>query len=142
MKLKTSLFAAAFVMASGFGATTAMADSCFWMSTDAGNPWVAAPQGNVDKDECFNLDSCDGGNGASGGGCYKWAASADAPRDPWYACFWLSNVTNEWQAAPQGQVTKGQCQALDSCQKGGGGQSGGGCYKWTISASDPQNQWD
>ncbi len=137
-----SIIAAVFALMMGFTATAAMADSCFWMSTDAGNPWVAAPQGNIDKDECFNQDSCDGGNGASGGGCYKWAASADAPRDPWYACFWLSNVTNEWVDSPTSATTSGQCQALDSCQKGGGGQSGGGCYKWTISASDPQNQWD
>ncbi len=58
------------------------------------------------------------------------------------SCFWLSNVTNQWVPAPQGTVSESQCQALDSCQPGGGGQSNGGCYKWTFSASDPQNQWD
>ncbi len=58
------------------------------------------------------------------------------------SCFWLSNVTNQWVPAPQGTVGESQCQALDSCQPGGGGQSSGGCYKWTFSASDPQNQWD
>ncbi|MDA9009186.1 glycosyl hydrolase family 18 protein [Alphaproteobacteria bacterium] len=58
------------------------------------------------------------------------------------SCFWLSNVTNEWIDSPIPATSKGQCQALDSCQTGGGGQSGGGCYKWTFSVSDPQNQWN
>ncbi|MBL3597356.1 hypothetical protein JMM63_17610 [Rhodovulum sulfidophilum] len=142
MRIAKNFMAVAFAAAAGFAGTFAMADSCFWMSTDSGNPWVPAPQGDVDKDKCFALDSCDGGKGESGGGCYKWAASADAPREPWYSCFWLDNQTNEWVPAPQGMVSEGQCQALDSCQTGGGGQSGGGCYKWTVSATDPQNQWD
>jgi hypothetical protein len=58
------------------------------------------------------------------------------------SCFWLSNITNEWVPAPGNPTTNSQCQALDSCQSGGGGLSGGGCYKWTFSASDPQNQWN
>lgn len=58
------------------------------------------------------------------------------------SCFWLSNTTDEWGPAPQGAVSEAQCQALDSCQPGGGGQSGGGCYKWTASATDPPNQWN
>ena len=59
------------------------------------------------------------------------------------SCFWLSNSTDEWVPAPQAPVmSRGRCQLLDSCQPGGGKQSGGGCYKWTINASDPQNQWN
>ncbi|NEQ37391.1 MAG: hypothetical protein F6K40_14410 [Okeania sp. SIO3I5] len=48
--------------------------------------WVDAPQGNVDKEQCYALDSCDGGLGESGGGCYKWAITADSPRIPWIVC--------------------------------------------------------
>ena len=32
------------------------------------------------------------------------------------------------------------CKAADSCS-GGGGQSGGGCYKWTVGANDPFTSW-
>ncbi|MEL7116567.1 MAG: hypothetical protein AAGP08_13465 [Pseudomonadota bacterium] len=142
MTITKNLTALAFAGATLFAGSAVMADSCYWMSTESGNPWVPAPQGEVNKDQCFDLDSCDGGMGTSGGGCYKWAASADAPRDPWYACYWLSNVTNEWEASPTPVTTEGQCQNLDSCQDGGGGASGGGCYKWTVSAADPQNQWN
>jgi len=134
------MIAAIFVCAVGLAPTAASADSCFWMSTEAGNPWVPAPQGGVDKQQCFALDSCDGGEGMSGGGCYKWAASADAPRDPWFSCYWLSNVTDKWVAAPQGDLTKGQCFYLDSCDGGEGG-SGGGCYKWATEPDGPRQPW-
>ena len=57
---------------------------CFWMENYTGNyTWVDAPYGNVDKEECYALDSCDGGLGQSGGGCYKWAITADGDRIPW-----------------------------------------------------------
>lgn len=39
--------------------------------------WVA------DIESCYALDSCNGGLGASGGGCYKWADSADGEAYPW-----------------------------------------------------------
>lgn len=55
------------------------------------------------------------------------------------ACYWLSNVTNEWQDWPQA-ATRQDCFALDSCN-GGRGESGGGCYKWAASADAPQNRW-
>ena len=57
--------------------------ACYWMKNAAPYPWVPAPQGNVSKSQCFSLDSCDGGKGTSGGGCYKWATDANAPRQPW-----------------------------------------------------------
>ncbi|WP_293076609.1 hypothetical protein [Okeania sp. SIO3B5] len=66
-----------------------LADSsgCYWMENYTGQyTWVAAPQGNVDKQQCYALDSCDGGLGESGGGCYKWAMAADNPRIPWIIC--------------------------------------------------------
>jgi hypothetical protein len=63
-----------------------------------------------------------------------------APRVEAHAqCYWLSNVTNAWQAMPEAD-TRQRCYQLDSCS-GGEGQSGGGCYKWTARANDPQNRW-
>ncbi|NEO82184.1 DUF4430 domain-containing protein [Moorena sp. SIO4G3] len=57
---------------------------CYWMENYTGNyNWVDAPQGNISKQECHKLDSCDGGLGESGGGCYKWAITANGPRIPW-----------------------------------------------------------
>lgn len=55
--------------------------SCYWMTQD-GARWVSF-RGVTTKDECRMLDSCSGGEGQSGGGCYKWAASATAPAQKW-----------------------------------------------------------
>lgn len=56
---------------------------CYWMESSPPYSWVPAPQGNISKQECYNLDSCGGGLGQSGGGCYKWAISSDSPGTPW-----------------------------------------------------------
>jgi len=60
---------------------------CFWMENYSGNfKWVPAEtiyHRMLTKQECFELDSCDGGLGKSSGGCYKWATSPDAPRIKW-----------------------------------------------------------
>jgi hypothetical protein len=60
---------------------------CFWMENYSGKfKWVPAStvyHKALTKQECFRLDSCDGGQGLSGGGCYKWATSPDAPRMKW-----------------------------------------------------------
>ena len=54
---------------------------CYWMNSSSGkNIWELTPYNKLD---CFKMDSCDGGQGRSGGGCYKWAASPDADRLPW-----------------------------------------------------------
>ena len=59
---------------------------CFWMENYSGKyHWVDTNtiyQKKLTKAECFQLDSCDGGMGQSGG-CYKWANSPDAERAPW-----------------------------------------------------------
>ncbi len=124
-----------------FAGSSLAADACFWMQNTSGYPWVPAPQGQISKQDCFNLDSCDGGKGYSGGGCYKWAASKDAPRQPWFSCFWMQNIPgNPWVPAPQGSVDKAGCYALDSCN-GGKGQSGGGCYKWALEANSSAQPW-
>ncbi|PHV10843.1 hypothetical protein CSQ89_14130 [Chitinimonas sp. BJB300] len=60
---------------------------CYWMENRTGKfTWVKASsvyRSAITKKQCFGLDSCDGGEGRSGGGCYKWADSADAPRQSW-----------------------------------------------------------
>ena len=55
---------------------------CYWMENYSGKyNWV--PFKYADKGQCYQLDSCDGGKGLSGGGCYKWAAGPNAARQPW-----------------------------------------------------------
>jgi hypothetical protein len=61
--------------------TAAAQAQCYWLS-DEGAGWVARPD-LADAELCFEMDSCSGGLGMSGGGCYKWAASEEAPAAPW-----------------------------------------------------------
>ncbi|MEQ1708866.1 MAG: hypothetical protein ABL864_11125 [Terricaulis sp.] len=60
---------------------TAAAAQCYWLSNE-GAGWVARPD-LVDVELCFEMDSCSGGVGLSGGGCYKWATGANAPAVSW-----------------------------------------------------------
>ena len=56
---------------------------CYWMENHSGAYcWVPSPY-SADPERCFQLDSCDGGLGHSGGGCYKWADCSDCERQPW-----------------------------------------------------------
>ena len=60
--------------------------TCFWMEARSPSCWVPAEQGLYQgggKSQCFNLDSCGGGQGASNGGCYKWAYSESSKRIDW-----------------------------------------------------------
>ncbi len=57
------------------------AAQCYWLSNE-GAGWVARPD-LTDAELCFEMDSCSGGVGLSGGGCYEWAAEPDAPASPW-----------------------------------------------------------
>ncbi|NMG18736.1 hypothetical protein [Brasilonema bromeliae] len=59
-------------------------EQCFWMENISGQfYWVPAPQGKISKQQCYQQNSCGAGGGQSGGGCYKWAISAQAPALPW-----------------------------------------------------------
>lgn len=62
-------------------------NQCYWMENVSGKyEWVSTEvtgMGALTKDECYSMDSCDGGEGLSGGGCYKWAKSAQSEREPW-----------------------------------------------------------
>lgn len=60
---------------------TGTGTGCYWMENTSGEyRWERTAW---DYESCFELDSCDGGLGASGGGCYKWADSPDGERYPW-----------------------------------------------------------
>ena len=62
--------------------TPYLGDQCYWMENTSGNfCWVPRP--GVSFQNCYALDSCDGGLGHSGGGCYKWAACSGCTRLPW-----------------------------------------------------------
>lgn len=60
---------------------------CYWMENVSGKwEWVSTEVvglGSMTKEECYAMDSCDGGQGYSAGGCYKWAKSAQSEREPW-----------------------------------------------------------
>lgn len=60
---------------------------CYWMENYSGKfEWVPANavyRTVLTKAACHDLDSCDGGSGHSGGGCYKWATAPEAERDAW-----------------------------------------------------------
>ena len=74
--------------------------TCFWMENKSPYCWVPAEQGfyrGGGKSQCFNLDSCDGGQGASNGGCYKWAYSESSRRIDW------ANGENAQQVKPASQ---------------------------------------
>jgi hypothetical protein len=52
------------------------------MENTSGNfCWV--PWEGRDIGTCKQLDSCDGGDAVSGGGCYKWSDSSSGTRAPW-----------------------------------------------------------
>lgn len=61
--------------------------SCYWMENYSGKfEWISVKDAlgkKYSKEECFAADSCDGGLGESGGGCYKWAKTASSSRFSW-----------------------------------------------------------
>jgi len=62
-------------------------ERCYWMGfLDIGTwlGWCMVPATWAsDRHACYQLDSCYGGLSASGGGCYKWANTSEAPVAPW-----------------------------------------------------------
>lgn len=121
--------------------------SCYWLSNRGGEGWVRMPQLRSEQ-QCFEMDSCDGGLGYSGGGCYKWSTAADAPGRRWtigqrraeqFQCYWLSNTGEGWVAMPEFSSEQA-CFEMDSCDDGLG-YSGGGCYMWSSDPSGPRRPW-
>jgi hypothetical protein len=142
---------------------------CFWLSNQ-GTGWQPRPD-LPEVDYCYEMDSCSGGAGMSGGGCYKWATGPGDPGKPWDS-FGLPVMSppeaaiseapepdpSDAQAASpaqcfwlsnqdKGWVTRPDlpdpyaCHEMDSCT-GGAGMSGGGCYKWAIGANAPGLPWE
>lgn len=67
----------------GEGDTCAVyeATGCYWMENYTGRYcWIPVARSEV---QCYRLDSCSGGLGWSGGGCYKWADGSEEPGYPW-----------------------------------------------------------
>jgi hypothetical protein len=117
---------------------------CFWMENTSGTYTWTEAAGAPNRNDCFRLDSCNGGKGQSGGGCYKWAATVDSPAEPWPGqgkCFWMENYSGRYQWVAAGISTRAGCRELDSCSSGGGRRSGGGCYKWASKAQDEGASW-
>jgi hypothetical protein len=61
--------------------------TCYWMGfrdTGTWDNWCWEPATWASSFEaCYEMDSCNGGLGYSGGGCYKWASSSEASMTPW-----------------------------------------------------------
>ena len=61
--------------------------NCYWMENYSGKfEWVSTKEAlnlEMDKQTCYESDSCDGGRGFSNGGCYKWSKGANGKRLPW-----------------------------------------------------------
>lgn len=57
--------------------------TCFWREQGK-DTWISWPKAPT-KQACFDLDSCSGGLGKSGGGCYKWTTGPKAQPEPWLA---------------------------------------------------------
>jgi hypothetical protein len=66
--------------------------------------------------------TCNDGYEAGDGGCVA--------TETW-SCYWLTMDGTEWIDFGYDYDT---CKAVDSCSECGGGQSGGGCYKWSTSS--------
>lgn len=132
------------------------AAQCYWLSNE-GEGWLARPD-LTEAGHCFEMDSCSGGVGLSGGGCYKWAADADAPATPWIDLGFMPLSREEPEQASDAsggacyiqdgdswrpsswERREAQCFARDACS-GGLGTEPGVCLKWATSADAPALPW-
>ena len=58
--------------------------NCYWMENHSGNHnWIIIDD-NLNKQDCYRLDSCNGGLGMSLGGCYKWSSAPEQQGEIWY----------------------------------------------------------
>lgn len=131
------------------------APQCY-ASGDNGATWVAR-RDLPDAELCFEMDSCSGGVGLLGRGCFKWATSADAPAVPWTE-LGMTPLSRD-EAAAEASATpacyyqdsgwrleshasrEARCFALDSCSGGLGQWSGTRCFKWAMAADAPALPW-
>ncbi len=75
-------------------------EGCYWQSNVTGE-WEF--QEGLTFEQCYEQDSCSGGLGQSGGGCYKWAEGPDADPSPW----------ENTEAAPDAPVSDDEEQPVD-----------------------------
>jgi hypothetical protein len=138
-------------------AAPAAVAQCYWLSNE-GAGWVARPD-LVDAELCFEMDSCSGGVGLSGGGCYKWAIAPNAPATPWVDLGFTPLSREESAQAPEapgaacyvqdganwrqssGDEREAQCFARDSCSGGMGTDPAGPCLKWAMGPDAPALPW-
>jgi Leucine-rich repeat (LRR) protein len=86
---------------------------CFWMENYSGKfKWVPTDtiyHRMLTKQECFELDSCDGGLGRPGGGCYKWATSPEAPGIKWQQITYDDDASD---CSTVSEIPRIECEAL------------------------------
>lgn len=133
---------------------------CYWLS-DTGEGWRERTD-LPDPEYCYELDSCAGGVGLSGGGCYKWAVGPEAPGTPWSdfgfvvmtapwpapaaeesgaACYWRPDVPDVGWTLWGGREAK--CYEKDACSGGlSTGNEGAACYKWAMGPDEPALPWN
>lgn len=60
---------------------------CYWKENYSGKyRWIPSEEAigeEYSKTACYAADSCNGGLGQSGGGCYKWSVGAKGDALPW-----------------------------------------------------------
>ena len=105
-------------------APSAAVAQCYWLS-DEGAGWVARPD-LADAELCFEVDSCSGGVGLSGGGCYKWAIGADTPAIPWTDLGFipLSRAKLPVEEPPSTADTPAEAASGPACYQQGGEDEG------------------
>ena len=109
---------------------------------------------------CFTMDDCSGGLGYYGGGCFKWATSADAPGIPWDE-LGIITPASQYTTAPAGAAAcyekrgdewkydrylarEAQCFQRDHCSGGlgeGGDDGAKPCFKWAMGPQAPALRW-
>jgi hypothetical protein len=98
---------------------------------------------NADGEMCTNLQDDANNCGACGNVCPEGERCAAGgctvcPLVEGLACYWLDcfNYGDNccWDLNGFPASDPAGCQDLDSCNAGGGGESGGGCYKWANSS--------
>lgn len=130
---------------------------CYGLSGDG----VWRPRGdNSSPNSCFTMDDCSGGLGYYGGGCFKWATSADAPGIPW-AELGIITTDSSYTTAPAGAAAcyekradewkydryltrEAQCFQRDHCSGGlgeGGRDGEKPCFKWATGPQAPPLRW-
>lgn len=130
---------------------------CYWLSNE-GAGWVSRPDLPV-AELCFEMDSCSGGVGLSGGGCYKWAIGPDAQATPWVDLGFqpLSREAPAQASEAQGAACYAQdgqswrpldgdgreavCFLRDPCSGGIGSVPDGPCLKWAMGPDAPALSW-